>query len=853
MHRTPTIFRVRQPSYRRCINAIVQNQYRYTKRRLINTDSYNNNDCIYSHKVVENAINHNIPGQSRSRQRAARHDTPSRRSKRKSLIPLGIRVHGRELAVPPKNEIDSDEISSWERRIVAIRHSRGDQGTWETFLELRNQGNVHLVTEPRAVFLRDNILKAALARPDRMEELFKFAQELQETYRFEWPEFYLQVVHFYLAQTDYDAAFRWHLKLLPVFRPDLDSFGALLASFATDFSPGMQSTLTRMYSFNPYRELYDYVVPALFDSGQSHPARVWRKRFILFNDYAKSPKSMPFLDFLSRYFPNVQLTKEELAVLNRDLGVGNGMASLDPEDIQLDQNKGIYSDKFTARWFASSWTSSEFAISLMHKLGLRTVGSQSLQSVALREDDARGVTHRLAQFRELGMTIAPTIYCKALMSFAERGEDDLLRGLLHCDIHPAEFDDSEKRLMLLAASAREQDWRRERLLQEVEGLAAKPAKKPNKALSKELNRNLSIALSAKGLAQVRSVLDKMDSMSVTLEQKNSEGLLTRVFEDIWYHPKRAKQKTHGLQGDPQVDRAIQLSLRVARHGVAVPIKYWQMLLYNLGRLGRFRELEEFSYDICEIYSPDLGGLIPVHWRDLPPKAKSKPNSSGSDSAAWAHYYSFSDGKKKRSHFREEFWKAEIGSTQDQQVGLLTESKPDKKPRDPSQKRLRSDYVFCIPADLPFTNRQHPIQKIFDVNLQRAILRWGFDITLGLEPAQPSLVNAQSTGVADFDLACGVRLLALLRDKGVYIDEQVVRSAIINRLVVAHVPGRTRARSRDDRELSPAHMKRLVEEAWGSEILPSEAQLVSEIATQKPKVWKSYSRLLGQSYDKKRSN
>jgi hypothetical protein len=562
---------------------------------------------------------------------------------------------------------------------------------------------------------------------------------------------------------------------------------------------------------------------------------------------------MPFLDFLSRYFPNVQLTKEELAVLNRELGVGSRMASSDPGDIQLDQNKGIYSDKFTARWFASSWTSSEFAINLMHKLGLRTVGSQSLQSVALREDDARGVTHRLAQFRELGMTIAPTIYCKALISFAERGEDDLLRDLLHCDIHPAEFDNSEKRLMLLAASAREQDWRRERLLQEVEGLAAKPATKPNKALSKELNRNLGIALSAKGLAQVRSVLDKMDSMSITLEQKNSEELLTRVFEDIWYHPKRAKQKTHGLQGDPQVDRAIQLSLRVARHGVAVPIKYWQMLLYNLGRLGRFRELEEFSYDICEIYSRDLGGLIPVHWRDLPPKAKSKPNTSDSDSGAWAHYYSFPDGKKKRSHFREEFWKAEIGSAQDQQVGLLTESKPDKKPHDSLRKRLRSDYVFCIPADLPFTNRQHPIQKIFDVNLQRAILRWGFDITLGLEPAQPSLVNAQSTGVADFDLACGVRLLALLRDKGVYIDEQVVRSAIINRLVVAHVPGRTRARSRDDRELSPARMKQLVEEAWGSEILPSEVQLVSEIATQKPKVWKSYSRLLGQSYDKKRSN
>ncbi|KAF5679920.1 hypothetical protein FHETE_644 [Fusarium heterosporum] len=852
MPRNPAIFRVCQPSYARCINTFAQNRYLNTTRTLSTAESYNNDDCLHSPKVQENLARRKTRAPSSFKQRVTRQDASPRQSKRKSLIPLGIRIHGRELAIPPRKEIDSDEISSWERRIVAIRHSYGDQGTWETFLELRKHGDIHLITESRAVFLRDNILKAALAHPDRMEELFTFAQGLQEKYHFDWPEFYLKVVHFYLAHTDYDAAFRWHLKLLPAFRPDLDSFGALLASFAIDFSPKNQSTLTRMYAFNPYRGLYDYVVPALFDSGQSHPARVWRKRFILFNDHAKSPKSMPFLDFLSRYFPNVQLTTEELTILKGESGVSNRTASLGPGDTQSDQDKGIYSDKFTARWFASSWTSSEFAISLMHKLGLRRVGSQSLQSVALREDDARGVAQRLAQFRDLGMNIAPTVYCKALISFAERGEDDLLRDLLHCDIHPAEFDNSEVRLMLLAASAKEQDWRREQLLQEIEALATQPVSKQNKGLSWELNRNLSIALSAKGLAQVRSVLDKMDTMSVTLEQKNSEGLLYRVFEDIWYHPKRSKQKIHGLQGDPEVDRAIHLSLRVARHGVAIPIRYWQMLLYNLGRLGRFKELEEFSYEICEIYSPDPGGLIPVHWRDIP-KPNPKPNDSDSEQGAWPHYYSYPDGKKKQSHFKEEFWRAEIGSVQDDLDVSSTKLTSDNKTRASSQKRHKSDYVFCIPADLPFTNRQHPIQKIFDINLQRAILRWGFDITLGLEPTQAALTKLKPTGVTDFDLACGVRLLALLRDKGVYIDEQVVRSAIINRLVVAHVPGRTRARARDDRELSPAHMKQLVEEAWGSEILPSEAQLASEIATQRPKVWKSYSKLLRQSYDKKRSN
>ncbi|RGP64350.1 hypothetical protein FSPOR_7978 [Fusarium sporotrichioides] len=768
----------------------------------------------------------------------------------KSPIPLGIRLNGAEEVHPSGQQTASDKISSLERRIVTTRHSHGDRGAWDIFQQLRNEGDVHFVIEPRAEFLRDSILKAALTHADRMEEIFTFAQELQRIHHFEWPELYLKVVHFYLAQTDCEAAFRWHLKLMPTFRPDLNSFGAFLASFAIDFSPVIQSTLTRIYVFNPYRRLYDYVVPTLFDSGQSHAARVWRKRFILFNDHAMSQKSMPFLDFLSRYFPKVQLTKEESAILNRDTSVDDDAATSDisNNDTHSDQYKGMFSDKFTARWFASSWTSSEFAINLMHKLGLRAIGPQSLQSVALREQDVQGVNDRLKQFRELEIDISSTVYCKAIISFAERGEDELLRDLLHCDIHPDEFDNSETRVMLLAASAKQQDWRRERLLQEVEALIAKPAPRKERTLSEELNKNLRAALSTQGLAKVRRVFDKMDDLSVSIEQKNSEVLLGRLFEGIWYHPKTSKQKLHGYQEDPQLDRAIHLSLRVARHGVAIPIKYWQILLYNLGRLGRFNELEELSHEICELYSPDHGGLIPVHRCDVPPKPISKFKVLNSGTGGWVEYHSFPDGKKKISHFREEFWRAEIGLTEEEPNAIMTKSGPPTK-SDDSGKDNDPEYTFCIPADLPFTNRQHPIQKIFDISLQRAILRWGFDKTLGQEPAQLSLARVKPGGITDYDLACGVRLLALLRQKGVYIDQQVVRSAVIKRLAVAHLPGRTRARARDDRELSPANIKQLVEEAWGSAILPSEKHLSLELENMKPKLWKSFPRLFEKSYDK----
>ncbi|EXL47087.1 hypothetical protein FOCG_11345 [Fusarium oxysporum f. sp. radicis-lycopersici 26381] len=824
MHRIPTQFRIRQSAYTRYIRTLTQHRSQYnTELAPALTRIYEKDDRLISDREAGGG----------TRQHNLQQETSQWPPKPELPFPLGIRLRGSEQDTPSGLNSDLDAISSWERRILTSRQDRGDQGSWKTFLELQDRDQSHLLTKTGALFLRDNILEAALTNSDRMEELFKVAGQLLETHDFNWPELYLKVVHFYLAHADYETALGWHFKLMPMFRPDLDSFGALLASCAIDFTPKLQSTLTKIYVFSPYRELYDYVVPTLFESGQSHAARVWRKRFNLFNDHPKSPKSMPFLDFLSHYFSAIQLTKEELAVLNGDTSVGDGVGTSVRKDTRLETNSSFFSDRFTARWFASSWTSSEFAINLMHKIGLRTISYYSLQSIALREDDAHGVADRLKQLRKLGIEIRSGAYCNAIISFAERGEDDLLRTLLHCDIHPEEFGNPETRSTLLASSAQRQDWGLERLLQEVEGVAATPGPSKDNIISKDLNKHLSMALSMKHLAKVRNVVDRMDSLDVTMEQKNSKALLSRIFEDIWYHPKLTRQGT--------LDRAIHLSLRVARHGVAVPVRYWQILLYNLGRLGRFNDLEGLSYEICELYRPEPGGLIPVHRQDQPPKPDSKTKELNGESETWSEYYSFADGKKKRSHFKEEFWRAEIGPCQN-------ETNPKQKYHKRSKNRNDPNYAFRIPADLPFTNRQHPIQKIFDISLQRAIVRWGFDQTLAQQPIQPSLANTKPVGIADFDLACGVRLLAVLRDKGVYVDPQIVRSTVINRLAVARLPMRPRARARDDRELSPANMKRLVEGAWGSQILPNEAQLASEIEKQKPKLWKSYPRLFEKSYD-----
>lgn len=786
-------------------------------------------------------------------------------------MPLAIKPQQFDSRNAAKNPTDNDDLTDagWERRVVATRRRSGHEGTWDMFSTIRRKGDLHLITDPSAAFLRDCILEAATAHPKRMAELFTFAKDLQKEHNFDWPDLYQKVVHHYLSHGQYNTAFLWHLRLMPVFQPSLDSFAAMFTSFVCDPKADVQKVLESMYVFSPHREMYDYVVPALFGSGHSLLARDWRKKFIKYKDHPRSLKSRHFLSFVSRYFPQVPLTDEELAAIKGKPIWNTSRRNLDVEDYRqvMRRPKGIYSDSFTARWFASSWTSVDFAINLMHRVGLRELGPRSLQSIALREADALGVTERVDQIQKLGISISPAIYCRAVVLFAKAGQEELLRHLLHCDIHPDEFEDPDSRKMLLRASTGHGDGQRTHLLEEIEKLDRKTVDEPTLSVAEKLNLTLSEVLLKQGIAKVRSLVDHMAASNVSISQANSAALLERTFEEIWYHPKHSRQNIEGHPGsDPKLDRAIVMTFRVAQHDVAIPVMYWKLLIYNLGRLGRFNELEGLCLQICKLYTPDTSGLIRVHRRDLPPGLDSTVTSSDekklpklpSNDRKWSESPSSFlelDGKMQKNEFMEQFWKYEMG-LDDESPGIDARAQmpetpePEEKPGNGNRNRNQFWINDCpyIPTDLPFTNRQHPMQLIFDIPLQRSILRWCFDQILAKHPTAPSLMKINHSGIEDYDIACGVRLLALLRDQGVHIDKQIVYKVTMRRVVVAQLPGRPRARSRDNRELSPLNIKRLVDEAWGSEIMPNASVVAEDLENMKAKVWNDHPKLFDKKYN-----
>lgn len=728
-----------------------------------------------------------------------------------------------------------------------------DSRAWELFITLQQTEQLHILADSTADVLRDEVLTVALVSDSRLDLLVEVAHQLLYRRGFQWPDLYMKIMHHMLEQARYEDTIRWHLQLAPSFSPSTEVFGALLSSFVVDPSPKMQSNLTALYVASTEKKMYDHIVPVLFAAGLSKLARGWRKKLLVFRDFPTTSRAKPFLRFIASYYPSVKLSDEELAV-GELVGEGYGTGKIDSSPRDSHPPEGQYSDAIVARWFASSWTSVEFAINLVQKLGLRVIGPRSLQSLALRDPDSKTVASRVAHVEKLGIRIASQVYCKALIFFAKHGEDTLVEDLLTCDIHPDEFDDIETRQMLMAASVREQDWRRERLLQGVEwAIESSPS-------SGRLNAILASELSKRRLDKAKQVLDRMEALKVSVAHASAAQLLQRVFHGLGKHPSEKKRQSDIRRGGTEspLDTAIDVTRRVALHDVAIPLQYWKLLLYNLGRLGRLDELEQLSLEIVQIFTPPLGGLIPVHRDDLPLLNSKQVNGGDSGLSMRRPNVDRSDKSVLKD------WKPDSDALQVFSDEPSTSSRTLMTPRTD-----QSDHRYCdsiqlkeyplspgtdpkvyIPADLPFTHREHPVQKIFDSSWQRSVIRWGFDQTLRTPPKAKTFTDNESRGICDYDVASGVRLLAVLRDQGVLIDPQIVRTTILSRIALGQVPGRHRDRSRDHHELSLEYLKGLFDEAWGFEVLPDLQSMIGQIDKQKPRLWSRYPKLFGRAFDSK---
>lgn len=726
----------------------------------------------------------------------------------------GSHLYGRwqSLSLDHERLLIESDINVSDSRLVRLIDQPGNESDiqlWSCLLEFchRWMGRDGVIMIWQAVSKRRNlyqvegalpqafwrvILSAAVTSDTFLREVISYGEWLIENHGTPWPQLYTIVMSFMLTNRPRAEVLRWHMTLSPSFGPGEVEFVDMLKKFITNPDPKMQETLQLLYSWSTHRKLYDILIPHLYDRGHAQLANQWRRLLMVHGDSPASLAARPFLRYVGAYYPQTQLSEEELSIAglvlqdeagSRDGTVNHSLhaeAAINGQNLSYLVNRvhgetfGIrekpYNDKLGSKWFASTWVPLDFAISVIYTMGISGIGPLSLQSIALREGNAQGVLHRMDQLHQLKIKLPDTNYVAAIRHYATVGDNEALQELLHCDYHPDIFDDEVAQKQLLKHCLITEDWGTYQLLLKTR-LAV-----TSHSVSASSDKILQSCARQGNGPMALALLQGMCTRNLQPAPMTSHLLSSFVLQNLSPHAKVRNARQHV---DLQVSLCRQLS--ITRFPPAV--EAWQTLLYRLGREQRLIDLERLSLDILRLFA----------------------NYTKSDTPMWI------------SHM------ADI----------------------PQILRLESPYQYFqkLPRDLPLNHEGHPLRQIFDKNLQGAIVRWGFTHTKYSHEAEASAYAAlhgevgESAEPFDFHFARGIRLLAMLRDQGLSVLHMTVRKQAVIRLRDLYrgsgdaryewVGGSPQLKIRRIKnQLSLSQAKKLCDSAWGREVLPSLPELMT---------------------------
>lgn len=657
------------------------------------------------------------------------------------------------------------DLALWSCLLDYQTRIHGVQGPRKVWRAIWGRKSIYDIESPLAPVFWQTILDAAIRSDDPkfLQDVYIYSEWMHETHQVKWPHLYSTIMTHLLKSHQHHLALQWHLRLSPTFYPGLEEFAEILKRFATEPKFYRTFTLQSLYIMSPNRQLYDKLVPYLYTRGQSAFAIAWRDVCLQYDDVPLSPVLVrPFLRYLKGYFPKRSLHPKEAAAISLDHTFAEDEGEKAPDLDREFTNRvdgatfGIsvknYNDELGAKWFASSWISLDTAIAGVATLGIEQIGPLSLQSIALRESTSEGVSKRINQLQENGITVVPSNYLRILQYFVKIQDDELLFDLLQSDFHPDVFDDPLVLAQALESTMASDDWRTYRLLLTARVIILRQTARET---ANSILHTYFLNLDQQGLFRV---LDDMRIMNIGIDREQAAA----IFELLGF-----KVRVHRFKPDSieMTGFYLRICLRLVSMEIPVPVACWKQIVTSLGKQGCLDDMESLCLELASLFtsSPPSSrpGFMPVHLDDIP--------------------------------------------------------EPMKQPL-AGVENLLGVYV---PGDLPMSVGLHPLRQIFDETMINGIVRWAFVATLsGTGSARPAALinNHNLQRPADFHCGRAVRLLRMLRDRGVFFRKSWVVKAVTNRLVDLYGTAvHTKAvqhRSRANNIMSLAEMKALLDQAWG---------------------------------------
>lgn len=702
------------------------------------------------------------------------------------------------------------DIELWSCLLEFANRRMGRDGVVMVWRSVSERRNLYQVDGHLAQNFWATILNAAFSDKNLLRDVVRYADWLYQTHNVRWPRLYSTVIAYMLgklmesdrhpAMEWKSAVIKWHFEMAPSSGPSEDEFVDLMKQFIVRTGPIMRETLQLLYTSSPYRNLYDALIPHLYNEGRSRLAMEWRGFLITFNDLPTSMAGRPFLRFVRGYYPQNYLTKDELSLADLNL-TEKAHKILQPSETAIagqnlsyiinrvhGETFGItekpYNDKLGAKWFASSWVSVDFAINVIYTMGIQMIGPLSLQSISLREGSAAGVLRRIDQLQQLNVGLPQSNYVSAIRQYASTGDDEALQELLQSDMHPDIFDDEEAQQKLLANCPLVGDWSTYRLI-----LSTRLAVISSSRVTASNHLLQSYIRQRNGL-MVLKIMKEMSSHRLEINPTTSHMLSGFILDNLSPHASKGHQGAFRTQRF--VDLQVSLCHELAATRFPPAVEVWQTLLYRLGREKRLSDLERMSLYIVRLYKDHTTSNQPMwisHMADIP-------------------------------------------------------------------RILRTESPFLnfqkLPRDLPIGHTQHPLSQIFDANFLNAVVRWGFIYTpldRAAEGAAATMLKSLESGAGSartqwppyaFHIARGIWLLATLRDEGISVPQPLAKKHAELRLLDLYrgdgkstyqwVSGNQRLQwRRRQLRFSLAEAKKLCDEAWGNgEVVSSLLDLEKKI-------------------------
>jgi hypothetical protein len=274
--------------------------------------------------------------------------------------------------------------------------------------------------------------------------------------------------------------YKWHRRLFDAGFCDARSLADLTTDVVKSSNPNTAfARWRRMYHESESRDLYDSCMPTVLShaADNAHLIASWHKLFVSSGDMPgpelSSTRAVQYLsntiqlggegDVPVHNFVDMEelknITEADWDAAVHSMSPWLSRASMNGlvGDVHGIKPKAI-SDQFCARMFATNTFSLETIIRGLALLGTEAIGPMALRELAVRAASPEVLKEKLADIRDAGMFISPSVYGHILNKVVANSQHELFQTLLDSDQHPESYEDQHTQEVLLGNFLQAEQW-----------------------------------------------------------------------------------------------------------------------------------------------------------------------------------------------------------------------------------------------------------------------------------------------------------------------------------------------------------------------------------------------------------